>query len=519
MTFRTALSNLLILACAAANGAVPQVRAGGEHLVGTSLRNPAGVAVFRGIPFAAPPIGDLRWRAPQPAIPRPGQQDATRFAPACPQGEHLIDWYAGVARAFGHDGENVARPNGVSEDCLYLNVWTPTLDNRSGLPVIVWFHGGSNKSGWSYEPNYDGAALAARGIVVVTTTYRLGPLGFFAHPAQAASGTSSANFGYQDSVASLEWVQDNIGAFGGDPNNVTVMGESSGAGNLANIIGAEATQGLYRRAIAQSPAGNLERLPTYAEAAADGIRISAELGIDDDDDAMARLRTVDSMALIDAAYRALPGHYYDVILDETSVTQPMLTALQSPERRAVDFLIGTNAHEWYMYLDPDTSKADVDAWIAEHAPTNTAAVKAVVATADGPRRALDRLTTAQQMLCPARKAAAQMATLGGQTWMYYFTRQRSGRHGAALGAYHGAEIPYVFDTHDDWLPTNATDRALTDTMMDYWAQFARTGDPNIAGRAPWPRYRPERPQVMVLGDEVGAAAPIDAALCLWIEPG
>ena len=168
--------------CLTAGADGPRVHANGEDLVGAWVYGRGSVAVFKGVPFAAPPVGELRWRAPRPHQPRQGPQQAVEFAPACMQGPHITNWYAGVAAGFGYGPETVGRPNGVSEDCLYLNVWTPSPQTGAGLPVMVWVHGGSNKGGWSYEPNYIGDKLAARGVVVVTVTYRLGPFGFFSHP-------------------------------------------------------------------------------------------------------------------------------------------------------------------------------------------------------------------------------------------------------------------------------------------------------------------------------------------------
>ena len=183
---KSSKSFVVFIACVLSIGCEPQqqtapiVYANGEELHG-AWENGEEVAVFRGVPFAAPPVGDLRWRAPMANTARSGPQNAATFAPACMQTPYITDWYASVAKTFGHGPESVGRPNGVSEDCLYLNVWSPQLDANAKLPVLVWVHGGSNKGGWSYEPNYIGAKLAAEGVIVVTITYRLGAFGFFSH--------------------------------------------------------------------------------------------------------------------------------------------------------------------------------------------------------------------------------------------------------------------------------------------------------------------------------------------------
>ncbi len=499
----------------------PVVRANGEQLAGKWAGGKENVAEFRGIPFAAPPVGELRWRGPRQHAPRSGRQVATQFAPACMQGPHIVDWYARVAAAFGAGRDAVGKPNGVSEDCLYLNVWTPKLPTPGAadkLPVMVWFHGGSNKGGWSYEPNYIGGDLAARGVVVVTTAYRLGPFGFFSHPSLAKSqpGEAIANFGFLDQIAALQWVHAQIKSFGGDPDNVTCFGESSGAGDLGNMF--VTSIDLCRRMIAQSPGGSYAVRNVLGDAQENGLRIAAELGIANDDKAAHRMRAVAADEFLAAADEALPGHYYDVVTDDQTLVEAPLESLNRERRSRIDFLIGTNRDEWYMYMADNTDEIDIDRWLTKNAPENAAALRAQVAIEADPRRALDRLRTAQNMLCPARRVAARINATGGRAWIYYFTRQRAGAGGERLGAYHGTEIPYVFGTHDDWLPTEVIDEQLTDAVMDFWVQFARTGDPNIPGRPDWPVYRAEKPAVLELGEKIRVIAPVDAALCLWLGP-
>ena len=499
----------------------PVVRANGEHLQGQWVDKTEAIAVFRGIPFAAPPVGELRWRAPRPHVPRIGRQLATQFPPACMQGPHIVDWYVRVAAAFGSGRDAVGKPNGVSEDCLYVNVWTPNLPASGSpdkLPVMVWFHGGSNKGGWSYEPNYVGAELAARGVVVVTMAYRLGPLGFFSHPAFADSqrGEAIANFGFLDQTAALEWVRAHIDAFGGDPDNVTCFGESSGAGDLGNFLVVAIE--LCRRLIAQSPGGSYAERNSLAEEQQNGLRIAARLGIPNDDKAVDRLREIPAEELLAAADIALPGHYYDIIADDRTVIEAPLESLKREQQSNIDFLLGTNRDEWYMYLADNTDEEDIDRWLAEHVPESAAVLRAQVANEPDPRRALDRLRTARETLCPARRVAARITATGGRAWVYYFTRQRPGPGGEKLGAYHGTELPYVFGTHDAWLPTESIDEQLTDAVMDYWVQFARSGDPNVPGRPEWPLYRAEKPAVLELGEQIHVVPPMDAALCIWLGP-
>ena len=500
---------------------MPEVRANGEYLQGQWHDDAETIAVFKGVPFATPPVGELRWRAPRVNSPRSGLQQATEYASACMQGPHIVDWYARVAAEFGAGTDEVGRPNGVSEDCLYLNVWTPNLQPNVAtrrLPVMIWFHGGSNKGGWSYEPNYIGAELAMKGVVVLSTAYRLGPFGYFSHPSFARSQPDEpiANFGFLDQTAALEWVHKHIDVFGGDPDNITCFGESSGAGDLGNFFALDVK--LCRRFIAQSPGGSYAELNNLADEQQNGFKIAAQLGIPNDDESAARLRQVAAEDLLAAADKALPGHYYDVVKDDRTISLAPLESLNREQTSRIDFLLGTNRDEWYMYIPEDADEETIDRWLAENAPESTSVLRAQVASEPDPRRRLDRLSTAFEMLCPARRVAARITATGGRAWVYYFTRRRPGRGGETLGAYHGAELPYVFGTHDAWLPTEPVDERLTNAVMDYWVQFARTGDPNIPGRPEWPLYRAEKPAVLELGTEIRIVPPMDAALCIWLGP-
>ena len=275
---------------------------------------------------------------------------------------------------------------------------------------------------------------------------------------------------------------------------------------------------LCRRWIAQSPGGSCAALKTLAEEQQNGLNIAAQLDINEGKDIAGNLRAVAAENLLLAAEAALPGHYYDVVLDNQSARLAPLESLEREQQKAIDFLLGTNRDEWYMYIDEDTDEQDVDDWLAKVAPESAVVLKAQVANETDPRRALDRLRTAYEMLCESRRVAARVTAVGGRAWVYNFTRQRAGPGGDKVGAYHGTEIPYVFGTHDDWLPTEAIDEQLTDAVMDYWVQFARTGDPNMAGRPTWPLYRAEKPAVLELGEQIQIVPPVDAALCIWLGP-
>jgi para-nitrobenzyl esterase len=521
---KTLLVTCLLLAAqplvesALASPAPPSVTANGELLTGAWESGEPAVAAFRGIPFAAPPVGDRRWRAPAEHSPRTGAQQATKFAPACMQGTGGVDWYIGVAAAFGHGPEVVGRPNGVSEDCLYLNIWSPRQDPAARLPVMVFVHGGSNAGGWSYEPNYHGAELARRGAVVVTIAYRLGPFGFFAHESlDNGAGEPVANFGLLDIRAAFQWVRNHVAAFGGDPDTVTAFGESAGAFNLVDLLLAdlgagEAGHSPFRRLILQSIGGALFERQTLAEEQAVGQQLVGLLGIGEDT-AAERLRAISAADLLAAAGQLPADHYPDGVIDGQIVPGHPLEILAEARMDGVDIILGTNADEWLMYVEKDAGREELEAWAREHAAESAAALLAAVAAESDPRRALDRLITARRMLCPSRALADYVNAAGGQSWVYRFSRQRPGTGGQTLGSYHGAELPYVFGTHDAWLPTEPADLALTAAVMDYWLAFARRGDPNVAGRSFWPVYTRGRPDVLELDVEVRVVGAADRELC------
>lgn len=506
-----------------AAGQMPVVAAAGEELTGRWVQQKNQIAEFRGIPFAAPPVGPLRWRAPQPHAPRAGPQTATQFASACMQGTGNIDWYMGVAESFGHAPEVVARPVDVSEDCLYLNVWTPETGENAGLPVMVFVHGGSNTGGWSYEPNYIGARLAARGVVVVTITYRLGPFGFFAHPAlEESSDGAAANFALLDIRAAFQWVHRNISAFGGDPGVITAFGESSGAFNLVDLLVADLAQGrgresLFSRLISQSIGGPPVTRRTLQEEQATGVSLAEQLGLGLPVTAE-RLRQVPAADLLAAARQLPQDHYFSAAVDGESLPEPPLEVLRSADAAGIQVMAGTNADEWYMYIDEKASRRDLEAWLEEFDPEQRESLLAQVAEESDSRRAIDRLRTARNMLCPSRYLAMQLNENGGRSWVYYFNRQRTGPGGQKLGVYHGAELPYVFNSHDSWLPVEEADLALTETILDFWVQFAKTGDPNLPGKPDWPAHSRENPAVMELGDRIGEMDSFATDLCRLLAP-
>jgi para-nitrobenzyl esterase len=511
------VASSLCLSCAsglhaAADGAMrqaPRVVANGESLQGAYAEDAPTVAVFKGIPFAAPPIGDLRWREPQPPQPRPGTLPATTFAPACYQDAYLTDWYRRVGAAFGAPASAFVDP-GVSEDCLYLNVWTPRLDGKAKLPVMVWIHGGSNRSGWTFEPNYHGQHLARRGtVVVVTIAYRVGIFGFFGHP-ELRGAEYPANFALLDQVAALRWLRANVAAFGGDPDNLTLFGESAGASNIGYLVNSPLAHGLFHRVVSQSGGFQMQERLATSDAEAVGSALSAQLAGHPD---LAALRRLSSREIWDAALRHVPDHPYAPVIDGKSVVAGPAQAY-AREGIPYDLLTGSNEDEWYMYVDADPQGLAKD--LAGIAPAAQSQLQARAAKEPDLRTARDKVATLVNMVCPSYLMAIAAREGGRDAWVYHFTRVRPGPGGVTLGSYHGAEIPYVFGTPDAWLAGDVTDVALSERMMDLWASFARHGNPNGPGGGEWPLFDPAAPRILELGARVAPTAPADYELCLGL---
>jgi para-nitrobenzyl esterase len=495
----------------------PRVEANGEALAGERLDAASGLAVFRGIPYAAPPVGGLRWRPPAPHAPRRGPQDATRFGPACPQLQGNADWYRTVAAGFGRAPDIIPDLEHVDEDCLTLNVWTRNLEGGAPQPVMVWIHGGGNTDGYSWEPNYRGHNLARRGVVVVSIQYRLGALGFMAHPALSAESERgvSGNYGILDQIAALQWVRENIAAFGGDPQRVTVFGESAGGGDIGTLIASPLARGLFARAIVQSGGYPLNSTQTVREEEAMGVQLMNALGVGAD---LGAMRALGWREIVAAVPEALPDHYYDAVVDGWLLPTPAAAIFGASRQNAVDLLIGSTANDWRMYLPKPVEERHLREALETHVlPEDLPAARAVLEAAG---RAdllaqLDRLAGAAYFHCPSLAMARAMRRVTPRVYVYRFSRVRP--EGDALLAYHGAEIPYVFDTADEWLPSDATDRALTQAVMGYWVNFAESGDPNGEGLPEWPVFDPRTEDHQDLGDEVRSARGIDPALCHFLD--
>ncbi|WP_084600997.1 carboxylesterase/lipase family protein [Novosphingobium acidiphilum] len=472
-----------------------RITVGKAHLHGLALAG--GVSAFLGIPYANAPTGARRWHVSTQAR-LSGEVDATHYGAACPQTEATAGWYRRLAVAMGSDGDVVPPGPTQSENCLFLNVWTPGAKVPAGkrLPVMVWVHGGSNTSGYSQEADYRGARLAARGVVVVTINYRLGALGFFAHP--AVSDVSAGRQGLSDQITALRWVRDNIAAFGGDAARVTLFGESAGGTDIAALMHMPVAKGLFARAVIESGFLRADGMATPAAAA----KAAADLFVHDE--------TAATLAQRSAA---------DLVHVQTERGKGRFVSPLVPPKPAfrVPLLIGTNADEFRLYLPSDPATRGAGEASTLLAMPNAGDVAHLLQhLSNDPAMRADLLASAPIFHCPAVRMAAATAAGGLGAWVYRFDRVRPGHHG--FGAYHGAEIPYVFGTGAAWLPAEAADRALSDTMMRYWVNFARGGDPNGPGLPHWPRWGNTAVDaaavpMMHFGSTVRVVPAADLALC------
>lgn len=480
-----------------------------------------GMRKYLGIPYAAPPVGERRWQPPQPVEPWSGVRACTAYGPSCPQ-EGIPLGPFGVGR--------------TSEDCLYLNVWTPAATPDDRLPVMVWIHGGSFVSGSGSLPLYAGDRLAAAGdVVVVTINYRLGPFGFLAHPALSAESAegSSGNYGLLDQVAALDWVQDNAEAFGGDPGRVTVFGESAGAISILDLMASPLAEGSFQRAIVQSGIlwenglGSMTGT-TLAEAERAGVAFGRRLGVPPDSNDAATLealRAVPAPDLLAEAGRGVDflteGLAFKPVVDGYVLPRSATSVFEAGEQMDVPLLIGSNADEGELFLaqmrplTPAQYRAYVRATFGEYADDVLALYPA--STSNEVRRAMSRMLTEMGFASSARFAAAAVAE-GGQAraFLYQFTRVpplAGEQFGLPKGAFHGLEIPYVFGQAELFGVNDPVDLRLSEAMMGMWTRFAATGDPNEAGDALWPPYSPDDDRHLELGDRIIPGAGLYTEAC------
>ncbi len=475
-----------VVPAAFARAALPeQIKTAAGIVAGATGSSPE-IRVFKGIPFASPPTGNDRWRAPQPAAHWSGIRPAREYGPRCTQG--------------GPPSSPSAAPAPPSsEDCLYLNVWTTAESANERRPVMVWIYGGGFFGGAGSEARYAGDGLAKKGAVVVTLNYRLGSLGFLAHPELSAESEHkvSGNYGMLDALAALRWVQQNVAAFGGDPGNVTVFGESAGANMTATLVGSPAAKGLFRRAIAQSGAWmglGMARMGTLANAEQAGANAVAATGAK----SIAELRAKPAQEV----FTSIRGG--NLAVDGYWIPEDLSLTFASGRQNAVDILVGSNQDEGTFFARPGLTAEQFTTQARQRFGVLADGYLKIFPAGNDAAATHSYLESFRdEAAWHQRKFAELQAKRGNKTFVYYFTHvpptlpDRPSR-----GATHVAEIPYMFDNLPAGLAWTDVDRKLADTMASYWVNFARTGDPNGTGLPAWPAYRAATGKAQVLGDTV-----------------
>jgi len=465
----------------------PPVPVTGGQISGTDT---GAVRTWFGVPFAAPPVGDLRWKPPQAVVPWQGVKETTAFSPACRQ---TVAWIS----------------NPQSEDCLYLNIWAP--EQAEKLPVIVWIHGGGYFGGTGAQPLYDGTRLTKKGVIVVTINYRLGIFGFLATRELSAESPdkTSGNQGIEDQIAALQWVKANIAAFGGDPDRVTIMGESAGANSVAVLVASSAAKDLFERAIAES--GNYS-VPLDANensradrktAEANGAAFLKAQGATD----IADLRRMDADTLIHKTWAP------QVIVDGHVLHEDMTTTYRHHRQNDVPILVGWNADEGKDLAPEILATGDFTATNHEalagkllgHAPSDAVLTAYPGATDSQAYALINQLTTDWWGWRMWYWTGLQAKNGKQKPYLYYFVHsptEPATPCGYGCQAGHGAEIPFVFDQLDqDARPWSDEDRQLADRLATYWTNFAKTGNPNSAGLPDWPVFDGSDASVFRIGTD------------------
>ena len=507
-----ALAGLLVTLFASGAFANDQVKTDGGIVEGMNAASP-GVRVFRGIPFAAPPVGELRWRAPEPVRPWKGVVKASEFGPRCMQAPVFSDM---IFR------DRADKP--MSEDCLYLNVWTPAKSAQDRLAVMVWFYGGGFQAGSSSEPRYGGENLAKKGIIVVSVNYRLGVFGFFSHPdlTKTSGVHASGDYGLMDQIAGLHWVKQNIAAFGGDPEKVTIAGESAGSLSVSALMASPLAKGLFRGAIGESgaffgrpPAGSA--IETLGETEKTGAKFAESVGAKD----LASLRAKSAEELLSAAQKDRSFQFWPSV-DGYVLPKDVATIFAEGKQAHVPLLAGWNAEEasWAVVY-------------AKEKPTTETFPQQLRTRFDDRAAEILKLYPASNDE-EARKSAVDLASdlfIVYITWEWLEMQNKTGQapvygyvfdrtppvapdtkvNGVSpkeLGARHACEIEYVFGTlksqPNPWEPV---DFQISQAMVSYWANFTKTRDPNGPGLAKWPVYDGGAGPLMMHFAEVMQAVP------------
>ena len=495
----TLASTLMPLACAYAAPSDSTVRVEQGLLSGTTGVDPA-VRVYRGIPFAAPPVGDLRWKAPQPAASWKGVREAKAFGNACWQTPY-------PAAAAIYNGKLPP----LSEDCLYLNVWTTAKTAKDHLPVMVWIHGGGYTRGSAGSDAYDGEALARKGVIVVTINYRLGIFGFFAHPALTAESPhhASGNYALLDQIAALEWVKRNIAAFGGDPGRITIFGESAGSWSVNALMASPLAKGLFQRAIGESGA-SFAPMRTLADAEKSGAALAASLGAGETPIKTLRAKPAEELLKASDEQTVRP------MVDGWVLPQDVYTIFAEGKQNDVPLLLGFNADEGTT-LAPQAANLRAALYVigVNQRYGSLAAEFLKIYPANSDEEAVASFYSAyrDQAFGWEMRTWARMAGKSGHhpVYLYYFTRRPPGPQSSRLRAFHASEIPYVFGNFFWPFPWEPADHKLSETISSYWTNFATTGDPNSSSLPEWPAYTSENDAFLELGDQVVSRSHLNQA--------
>ncbi len=446
------------------------------------------VRTFKGIPYAAPPLGPLRWKAPQPVVPWSGVRKAAEYGPRPMQGVVFPDM--------------VFNDSGPSEDCLYLNLWMPAGPQVKKLPVMVWIYGGGFSAGSTSEPRQDGGNLSKKGVLVVSLNYRLGAFGFLAHPelSRESGHNGSGNFGLLDQVAALEWVRRNIATFGGDPDQVTIFGESAGSFSVSALLASPLARGLFQRAIGESGAflGNTLQAYPLADAERAGSKFAVTIT---GRDSLAALRSAPAQALLDASLKDWGGHFWPV-LDGYFFPAAVREIYRRGDQAHIPLLAGWNRDEWHFepFFGKDAPNLANYVSIAKtrFGPQADAFLKAYAASTDAEAKQAAWDFESDQIIGFGTWKWLEMHRLTGGCPVYRYEFDQTLPLAAGTDptipatAPHASEIPFVFRVlSSKKLPWRPEDHQVSELMASYWTNFAKTGDPNGPGLPLWPRYRSE----------------------------
>jgi para-nitrobenzyl esterase len=459
----------------------------------------ADVCVFKGIPYAAPPVGDARWRAPEPVANWSGVRPADHFSAICPQVLPATNSFYGLEYFQGPQPP-------MSEDCLYLNIWTAAKSAAERRPVMVWIHGGGNVQGYASEPCFDGEAFARKGVVLVSINYRLGIFSCFAHPelSRESARHISGNYGELDQIAALQWVRRNIAAFGGNPTNVTIFGQSSGGASINRLLVCPPARGLFQRVIIESSAvwNSRDSKASLADMEQRGVRFAETNGVH----TLKELRAMTADRLLEGFAKIR----FDPCIDGEVLPNLAVNIFSQGGQVPVPMLIGSTSDEGvFAPIKAGTFRADIQKRFGAAADE---LLKLYPADSDAGAAQSKHDERRDESAAGERAEAAAQAALGQPVWLYYFDRQPPGHDRERYGAFHASEIEYVFNTQSATdRPWEKTDRELADRLIAYWVNFAATGNPNGAGLPEWPRYDPGTDLTMELGDRVGVRPVPDPA--------